>query len=141
MSDLTDIRSPFNACMFREHCRGEIDRLRVQCKMLMDDKAALQKEIALADSMYKLVVLERDALRQYLDAAQRRAESLREQLTLAETVRAGQVAGLVEGAEKLRERVAVLEDALTHISLCSQSSMSSKEECGRVARAALKGEA
>jgi uncharacterized NAD-dependent epimerase/dehydratase family protein len=55
--------------------------------------------------MYKLVVLERDAAREYLDAAQRRAESLRERLTLAETVRASQVAGLVEGAEKLREEV------------------------------------
>ena len=65
----------------------------------------LRKEIALADSMYKLVVLERDAAREYLDAAQRRAESLRERLTLAETVRASQVAGLVEGAEKLREEV------------------------------------
>jgi len=31
--------------------------------------------------------------------------ALREQLTLAETVRASQVAGLVEGAEKLREEV------------------------------------
>lgn len=64
--------------------------------------------------------------------------ALREQLTLAESVRASQVAGLVEAGDKLRERVAGLEDALTHISLCSQSSMSGKEECGRIARAALK---
>jgi hypothetical protein len=36
---------------------------------------------------------------------------------------------------------AALREALTHISLCSQNSMSSKEECGRIARAALEGEA
>jgi hypothetical protein len=33
---------------------------------------------------------------------------------------------------------AALREALTHISLCSQTSMSSKDECGRIARAALK---
>ena len=118
MSNLTnrELQTLRNMGNLEEQAADEIDRLRVTNKMLLDDKAALQKEIALADSMYKLVVLERDAAREYLDAAQRRAESL-------------------------RERVSGLEDALTHISLCSQSSMSSKEECGRVARAALKGEA
>lgn len=35
------------------------------------------------------------------------------------------------------ERCAVLTDALHQISLCSQNSMSSHEECGRLARAAL----
>ena len=30
-----------------------------------------------------------------------------------------------------------LRDALTHISLCSKNSMSSKDECGSIARAAL----
>jgi hypothetical protein len=52
----------------------------------------LRKEIALADSMYKLVVLERDAAREYLDAAQRRAESLRERVAVLE--------GALEGALK-----------------------------------------
>ena len=33
---------------------------------------------------------------------------------------------------------AALRKALTHISLCSQTSMSSKDECGRIARAALR---
>jgi hypothetical protein len=36
-------------------------------------------------------------------------ERLREQLALAESVRAAQVAGLTEGAERLRERVKALE--------------------------------
>ena len=31
-----------------------------------------------------------------------------------------------------------LREALHHISLCSQNSMSSKDECGKIARAALK---
>ena len=79
------------------------------------------------------------ATRESLAEHQQMIVALREQLTLAESVRAAQVAGLTEGAEKLRGRVKALEDALTHISLCSQSSMSSKEECGRIARAALKG--
>jgi transcriptional regulator len=94
MSDLTDrelqtLRNWGNE--LEERAADEIDKLR--------------KEVALADSMYKLVVLERDQLRQYLDAAQRRAESLREQLTLAESVRASQVAGLVEAGDNLREEV------------------------------------
>ena len=33
---------------------------------------------------------------------------------------------------------AALREALTHISLCSQTSMSSKDECGSIARAALR---
>ncbi len=37
----------------------------------------------------------------------------------------------------LTVRVAELELALHEISLCSQTSMSSKEECGRIARAVL----
>jgi hypothetical protein len=39
---------------------------------------------------------------------------LREQLALAESVRASQVAGLVEGAENLRERCAKMCDALVY---------------------------
>jgi hypothetical protein len=35
---------------------------------------------------------------------------------------------------------AQLEKALRHISLCSQNSASSKEECGNIARRALGGE-
>jgi hypothetical protein len=33
---------------------------------------------------------------------------------------------------------AALREALTHISLCSKNSMSSKDECGSIARAALR---
>ncbi len=64
-----------------------------------------QKTIDGAADEFDRLTAEVQQLRQYLDAAQRRGESLREQLTLAETVRAAQVAGLVEGAEKLREEV------------------------------------
>lgn len=53
---------------------------RVVLKEAADEIDKLCKEIALADSVYKLVVLERDAAREYLDAAQRRGEGLREQV-------------------------------------------------------------
>ena len=39
-------------------------------------------------------------------------------------------------AEHYRVHIARLKAALHEISLCSQNSMSSKEECGRIARAA-----
>jgi hypothetical protein len=82
----------------------EIDRLRVQCKMLMDDKAALQTELAQA---IRAITVGSDM--------EQEVERLREQLALAKSVRAAQVAGLVEGAEKLREEVArltkIIDDA------------------------------
>lgn len=85
---------------------------------------------------------ERDQLRQYLDAAQRRGEELREQLALAESVRAAQVAGLTEGAEKLRERVRVLECALRDMVIANeQHSLLRVGDVLLEARAALKGEA
>lgn len=49
-----------------------------------------------------------------------------------------------ERAIKYANAVDSMVDALHQISLCSQNSMSSKEECGRIARAAIakaKGEA
>lgn len=42
-----------------------------------------------------------------------------------------------EALKTSEERCATLTDALHQISLCSQNSMSSHEECGRLARAAL----
>jgi len=59
-------------------------------------------------------------------------KALREQLTLAETVRASQVAGLVEGSEHLRERVAVLEDALRDIAGTTDGT-----DCNNIANAVL----
>lgn len=44
-----------------------------------------------------------------------------------------------EALKASEERCAALTDALHQISLCSQNSMSSNEECGRLARAALVG--
>jgi hypothetical protein len=52
------------------------------------------------------------ATRESLAEHQQMIVALREQLALAESVRSAQVAGLVEGAEKLRERVKALEEAL-----------------------------
>jgi ABC-type phosphate transport system auxiliary subunit len=71
---------------------NEIDRLRVTIKMLQDDKAALRETQA------KFGQVQHDLLSQI--------DALREQLALAESVRAAQVAGLTEGAEKLREDAA-----------------------------------
>lgn len=42
--------------------------------------------------------------------------------------------------KELEQRIAQLEKALHEISLCSVNSMSSKGECGRIARQALGGE-
>ncbi len=107
--------------------KTELDRQRVQIKMLMDDKAALTAE--------------RDTLRQYLDAAQRRCEELREQLTLAESVRAAQVAGLTQGLEKAQE---VLREYIDAADACVSgdddvSAMLRFGEADKAARAALKG--
>jgi hypothetical protein len=80
MSDLTDRLREFGDgplvlhALLRE-AADEIDRQRVRCKMLQDDKAALM-----------------------------------EQLTLAESVRAAQVAGVVETADKLRADNADLQN-------------------------------
>ena len=71
-------------------------------------------------------------------------DKLREQLALAETVRASQVAGLVESmaserhrAFLLAERVRVLEETLQSIE--HDSKYFGPSELGRQARAALKG--
>ncbi len=104
MSDLTDrLRGLYvaNGTNYVQEAADEIDKLRVTVKMLQDDKAALKVK--------------------YDHAVEQAAKNcdevlaLREQLALAETVRAAQVAGLVEGAEKLREEVArltkIIDDA------------------------------
>jgi hypothetical protein len=44
-----------------------------------------------------------------------------------------------EGGELLREEIKRLRTGLHHISLASQNSMSSKQECGRIARETLGG--
>jgi len=44
---------------------------------------------------------------------------------------------LMRDIEYYRARIAELTAALNSINLCSQNSASSKEECGRIARAAL----
>jgi hypothetical protein len=49
------------------------------------------------------LLIQRDDYKSDLLAMQRQRDALREQLALAESVRAAQVARLTEGAEKLRE--------------------------------------
>ena len=137
---------------------GKTVPLMEERRKAADEIDKLRKEIALADSMYKLVVLERDAAREHLDAAQRREEKLHERLTLAESVRAAQVAGLVEGAEKLRDALrGVLPWVVTQVVACNglkcredvcMSCNSDAEDNAQlacnayaVADAALKGEA
>lgn len=39
-----DIKSPFNACMHREYCQSEIDRLRAEILYLQKEKASLKEE-------------------------------------------------------------------------------------------------
>jgi hypothetical protein len=103
MSDLTDrLRGLYvaNGTNYVQEAADEIDRLRVTNKMLMDDRAALRETQA------KFGQVQHDLLSQI--------DALREQLALAESVRASQVAGLVEGAENLRERCAKMCDALVY---------------------------
>ena len=98
MSDLTDrLRGLYvqNGTNYVQEAADEIDRLRVTVNMLQDDKAALRETQA------KFGQVQHDLLSQI--------DALREQLALAESVRASQVAGLTEGAERLRERVKALE--------------------------------
>jgi hypothetical protein len=83
MSDITD--------GLRNYADGPLNAPDDFLIAAADEIDKLRQEIALDEAVYTLVVLERDALR--------------EQLTLAEAVRAAQVAGLTEGAEKLREEV------------------------------------
>ncbi len=135
----------------RREAADELDRLRVQCKMLMDDKAALQNDLSIERAAGAVYAAERDALQSARDvqdaalsvlrndfrelAAER--DALREQLTLAESVRAAQVAGLAEGAQKLWERVEVLEQSLqTAIAIIGHPD----DDITRALRAALKGE-
>ena len=47
------------------------------------------------------------------------------------------IAGIEKENAKLKQENAVLRNGLHRISLASQNSMSSKEECGRIARTAL----
>lgn len=54
-----------------------------------------------------------------------------------EEIKTGLSAAIVNFNSPKRE-IDIFRDALTQISLCSANSMSSKEECGRIARAALK---
>jgi hypothetical protein len=100
----------------------EIDKLRVQCKMLMDDKAALMADLD-AERLFSKqamqtaqeVAAERDALRaDNTDLQNKVVMPLREQLTLAESVRAAQVAGLVQGAENLQKAVEYYRAGIEH---------------------------
>jgi hypothetical protein len=102
MSDLTDrLRAEYCNCIPAYKDRGLMDPQCESCQ-------TLPERVEAADEIDKLLIL-RDSYKADLLAMRRERDALREQLTLAESVRTSQVAGLVEGAEKLRERVAELE--------------------------------
>jgi hypothetical protein len=95
MSDLTDrLRNLYvqNGTNYVQEAADEIDRLRVTVKMLQDDRAALRETQA------KFGQVQHDLLSQI--------DALREQLALAESVRAAQVAGLTEGLDALQRDTA-----------------------------------
>jgi hypothetical protein len=93
-----------------------------------------------AMSMYASRADRDEAMIAEIDRLTAERDALREQLTLAESVRAAQVAGLTEGAEKLRERVA----ALTKLVDASEGGVDVDGvnwfDLREAARAALKGE-
>jgi DNA repair exonuclease SbcCD ATPase subunit len=125
MSNLTDrLRELYvqNGTNYVQEAADEIDRLRVTVKMLQDDKAALRETQAKFGQVQHDLLSQIDALQvKYEHAVEQAAKNadevlaLREQLALAESVRAAQVAGLTEGAEKLRKEVArltkIIDDA------------------------------
>jgi chromosome segregation ATPase len=155
MSDITDrfamsqyaSRADRDAAML-----AEIDRLLIQRDDYKSDLLAMQRERdALRETQAKFGQVQHDLLSQ-IDALQVKYEhaveqaaknadevlALREQLALADSVRAAQVAGLTEGAEKLRERVKALEDALqTALKWAPALTPDEYAKC----HAALKGEA
>ncbi len=155
MSDITDrfamsqyaSRADRDAAML-----AEIDRLLIQRDDYKSDLLAMQRERdALRETQANFGQVQHDLLSQ-IDALQVKYEhaveqaaknadevlALREQLALADSVRAAQVAGLTEGAEKLRERVKALEDALqTALKWAPALTPDEYAKC----HAALKGEA
>lgn len=60
-------------------------------------------------------------------------------MSLSERLRPGSEAApwVIEEVVNLEEKLELFKTALHHVSLSSQNSMSSKEECGKIARAAL----
>ncbi len=118
-----------------EPLMAEIEALRQDGSRLAADNAALQT--SLADSRAYV-----ERLKSRIDEVVADNAALRKNVERLKTVpmkyrRMEFNAQLQNENAALRERIKVLEDALTHISLCSQNSASSKEECGRIARTAL----
>jgi uncharacterized protein YaaN involved in tellurite resistance len=107
-----------------QHAMTAIDAQRVEIDRLTAELAQAMKERSRAITVGSDMEQE--------------VERLREQLALAESVRAAQVAGLTEGAERLRERVKALEDALqTALKWAPALTPDEYAKC----HAALKGEA
>jgi chromosome segregation ATPase len=136
MSDLTNrlrVLAIGADCTFTAHvalreAANELD----QCNARIE---ALQNECYASNAEVIVLTAEVQQLRQYLDTAQRRAESLREQLTLAETVRASQVAGLVEAGDKLREALELIAMPMRSDGTWNRERLA----CQQIAVAALKG--
>jgi predicted RNase H-like nuclease (RuvC/YqgF family) len=78
-----DIKSPFNACMHREYCQSEIDRLRAEILYLQKEKASLKEERDKAIRQVDIDWVRRQEitrLTQQLAAANGRVEMLRKAL-------------------------------------------------------------
>jgi hypothetical protein len=96
MSDLTDrLRGLYvaNGTNYVQEAADEIERLRAELAKHQDSEFHPD---------WSMLAATRESLREH----QQMIVALREQLALAESVRAAQVAGLTEGAEKLREDAA-----------------------------------
>jgi hypothetical protein len=91
--------------------------------LLKREQAALEfARVELSDAVGRMV------------RAEVHASELREALA---TYRATGMADMVVQRDRLAARARVVEEALHRVSLDSQSSMGSRGECGRIARAAL----
>jgi chromosome segregation ATPase len=76
-----DIKSPFNACMHREYCQSEIDRLRAEILYLQKEKASLKEELGKQKAYSQDMVATYHSLTQQLAAAKEYAERLRDAIS------------------------------------------------------------
>lgn len=107
----------------------EVNELAKEYQDLKAEVERLKAELKIAESFHRVAIKERDAERLCNEQLKRTTVSTKYHDEIV--------------AEAVKERVAEtsrLRGALHEISLCSQNSTSSKDECGRIARIAL-GEA
>jgi hypothetical protein len=145
MSDLTDRLNAIKALALRDLESTSDEQIRAEFVEDKQDPPEVARRVAASlarvvertsASQHAMTAI--DAQRSEIDRLTAERDALREQLTLAESVRAAQVAGLVEGFNVLRERVAVLEDALQRY-VNHDLLTGTRGKMNEIARAALKG--